>query len=668
MSPSATSSGQRRLLKRKFATNSVNRGTVSASKEAEVAADDLKGTKVITKNVDFSFDAGNESIDTGSSCGSGDSDDAMRTKIGRNSNGGLNDARHKSKTHKPRPKKRATSSGNSSVDSASGEDAENCKSPDTGGSDASPLPLKGSMRPKLTAAEFGASKKGQKISFSFPLDEANTSITKHKSPRVPVQPDRLESSNYAKKSDRKSDDKEAEFEEEDRDDDQLVDTDSDEEFDKKTKTKKASLAKTGSRPDQRAKSKENVEGSLPAATAAAVSTSANAAALLPTDIPASFLEEGLPPKFSALWHQLTDLGWYWKRGGGIVSYYYVRANCDTKKPHVQGEHYFVDEDAVVSFLRKLLDKIRPLYIKPIPTVPTSVSPAAPKRKEAFDAEPRSCDDQSESGSDSSAEEADPAIGAILAAVDPSTQRDIRRIPWKYLWKILRHKGWSWDYGQAHSNFYFAPGYHAKSKDIVMNEHKFDNEDAVRRFIRKQDWPEFRVKPPQKLSAVERSASISGSETQSYSGTFQSQQPQDWQLTSHRHKRKKESQRPRKELFDGVSKVLKADGPNADRSASDKRAKRTKSKLSKAPAPQLRKIEESDVEDEFMTQAQVKYFELASYFSYVLTFLLYFATFFIDSIPVPDCHRVIQVAKQSPLIMLICAILARCTVLKVSVQL
>jgi len=81
------------------------------------------------------------------------------------------------------------------------------------------------------------------------------------------------------------------------------------------------------------------------------------------------------------------------------------------------------------------------------------------------------------------------IARIFGENDP-VMRDIEQIPWKYLWLLLRRKNWKWDFGIGHSNCYFAPGYDVKCKDAVWGVHKFDSDESVRRFVQKQNWPEF----------------------------------------------------------------------------------------------------------------------------------------------------------------------------------
>jgi hypothetical protein len=274
---------------------------------------------------------------------------------------------------------------------------------------------------------------------------------------------------------------------------------------------------------------------------------------LPDDLPVSFLRD-LPDNFAQLWHTLQGLGWHWKIGSGLVSYYYVRPKCAVKKGFLQGRDYFADEEGVWQFVRTVVAQCRsrmpvsaPVRMA-APTAPTigsataagtsapSIKPfattaassgsavgntgavgitaaAATKPSSALSEHPRALS-------------ALPASQSILQLPDDPAMRSIKDIPWKWLWKILKSKGWTWDYGPQHVNFYFAPGYNGKSKDAELNVHKFENEESVRRFIRKQNWPEFSGESLQRNTSMQAES-----------------QPLDaylhdptWQLASHRGKR------------------------------------------------------------------------------------------------------------------------------------
>jgi hypothetical protein len=60
----------------------------------------------------------------------------------------------------------------------------------------------------------------------------------------------------------------------------------------------------------------------------------------------------------------------------------------------------------------------------------------------------------------------------------------------------------------------------------MGEHKFDSEDSVRRFVRKQNWPEFQS------GALERQSSVAA-ESQPLDAYLHDP---SWKLASHRRKR------------------------------------------------------------------------------------------------------------------------------------
>lgn len=256
---------------------------------------------------------------------------------------------------------------------------------------------------------------------------------------------------------------------------------------------------------------------------------------LPADLPLSLLTH-LPGTFTELWHTLTAAGWFWKRGGGIVSYYYVRPGRQVKKGYVLGQDYFAEEGEVRQFVSTVVAQCRarmPVVVKEAPTLPPPPPPAP-----AAMAAPTTSSGGQGSGSGGNGATFVPSQHPRALASQPDSQqsvlqlpddpmlRDIRRIPWKWLWKMLRARDWTWDFGPQHTNFYFAPGFDAKSKNAVLGVNKFDSEDAVRRFIRKQNWPEFSG------SALERQTSTA---PESQAPDAYLHDP-NWGLASHRRKR------------------------------------------------------------------------------------------------------------------------------------
>ena len=263
---------------------------------------------------------------------------------------------------------------------------------------------------------------------------------------------------------------------------------------------------------------------------------------LPADFP-TFLLQGIPEKFVDLWHSLTDLGWFWKRGGGIVSYYYVRPNCLVKKGFLMGRDYFGDEQEVIKFVSKVVKDAKAallqqgIDVNPVPSKPKPVAAPAPVASNTTTSATTTAIPSNASSTQTTTHSKIPAsrqlvpqfstvsVTSGLLPPDDPIMSDIRKIPWKWLWKMLRERNWSWDFGPAHTNFYFTPGYTIRSKNAVLGEHKFDSEEGVRRYVRKQNWPEF----------------SKGNEKQSQSGA-ESQLPDaylkdpNWGLASHRQKR------------------------------------------------------------------------------------------------------------------------------------
>lgn len=249
---------------------------------------------------------------------------------------------------------------------------------------------------------------------------------------------------------------------------------------------------------------------------------------LPADLPLTFLTQ-VPGAFSELWHTLQGLGWTWKHGNGLVSYYYVRPKCSVKKGFLQGRDYFADEEGLWQFVNTVVSQCRSRMPAPAPKPVTLRAPATLSAPAATVASapaafapaphPRALANLYNSQSQSQSQ-------SVLQLPDDPSMRSIRDIPWKWLWKLLKSKGWTWDYGPQHVNFYFAPGYTGKSKDAELNVHKFENEESVRRFIRKQRWPEFAG------AALERQAST---QPESQAPDAYLHDP-SWQLASHRGKR------------------------------------------------------------------------------------------------------------------------------------
>lgn len=290
----------------------------------------------------------------------------------------------------------------------------------------------------------------------------------------------------------------------------------------------------------------------PTVTSAKSKESDAIAEALPVDFPKFFLQK-IPVKFSELWHALTDIGWFWKRGGGIVSYYYVRPNCLVKKGYVMGRDYFGDENEVNKYVTKVVSEARAALKKqgidvapppppkavlvpdPRPVASSSGSNAATSVKPSGTTNNTSnVATTSKVSHIPAARQLVPQFSTVsvtngLLPPDDPCMSDIRRIPWKWLWKLLRERDWTWDFGPAHTNFYFAPGYDIRSKHAVLGEHKFDSEESVRRFVRKQNWPEF--------SKQQQHEEHSSAESQLPDAYLKDP---TWQLASHRQKREREA--------------------------------------------------------------------------------------------------------------------------------
>ena len=362
---------------------------------------------------------------------------------------------------------------------------------------------------------------------------------------------------------------------------------------------------------------------------------------LPADFP-TFLLQGIPEKFVDLWHSLTDLGWFWKRGGGIVSYYYVRPNCLVKKGFLMGRDYFGDEQEVIKFVSKVVKDAKAALLQqgidvvnPVPPKPKPVAAPAPVASNTTTSATTTAIPSNASSTQTTTHSKIPAsrqlvpqfstvsVTSGLLPPDDPIMSDIRKIPWKWLWKMLRDRNWSWDFGPAHTNFYFTPGYTIRSKNAVLGEHKFDSEEGVRRYVRKQNWPEF----------------SKGNEKQSQSGA-ESQLPDaylkdpNWGLASHRQKRDV------REARFGEDNSSTSDNESNEESA--QKASASRKKIAKSggvsnrslpvPSSKVPRFTPEQEETEQATQAQVSnvfipYNSLVALFNLLCFFFFFFFFFF-----------------------------------------
>ncbi len=249
---------------------------------------------------------------------------------------------------------------------------------------------------------------------------------------------------------------------------------------------------------------------------------------VPIDIPAVFVHEGIPRIWSEAWKELEEYGWYWTKGRGLIDFYYIRPYAKPGNPFKLGQDFFTATDDVVKFLKKFaIEKKQPLHSLPARSIASSNSSDAQisgkvgsKRAATQLLE----DDDRMDRSGSSTKHTTPPVPhpsntkngvptksqtvhhrVATAGINaeptassssqvgsrddvhcPQDRHDIRSIPWKELWKILRAQGWKWDFGPGHLNYFYIPGFDYKQdKEAILGIHKFVSEDSIRRYIKKE---------------------------------------------------------------------------------------------------------------------------------------------------------------------------------------
>lgn len=138
-------------------------------------------------------------------------------------------------------------------------------------------------------------------------------------------------------------------------------------------------------------------------------------------------------------------------------------------------------------------------------------------------------------------QASKSTSKISVEDEKESRRDIRTIPWKDLWKILRMEGWTWDFGPSHLNYFYVPGFDYKQdKEAILGVHKFASEDAIRRHIKKEirdggaeaaaKWSMFYIAP---VSSTSGGSSIRRMDSQQESQVVDDS---SWTLITHRKRR------------------------------------------------------------------------------------------------------------------------------------
>lgn len=96
---------------------------------------------------------------------------------------------------------------------------------------------------------------------------------------------------------------------------------------------------------------------------------------IPVDIPAVFVNEGIPRIWSEAWAELEEYGWYWTKGKKLIDFYYIRPYAKAANPFVLGQDYFISTDDVIKFLKKFaIEKKKTKHVQQQPPPPPAVVP------------------------------------------------------------------------------------------------------------------------------------------------------------------------------------------------------------------------------------------------------------------------------------------------------
>lgn len=257
-------------------------------------------------------------------------------------------------------------------------------------------------------------------------------------------------------------------------------------------------------------------------------------------IPAVFYTR-IPSVWVEVWNSLELLGWTWKPGKGLVDFFYIKPGAKPQRPFVKGQDFFCSTDEVFRYLRETVRTSQrsaasvdapPVAVSASSSSSVVTSSAIKTNRQGLVSAAKQQQEEAFQCRESEHEEYEMPNDIEFDETQPQLV-DIRKAPWKDVWKILRSQGWEWDFGPAHMNYFYAPTFNYKRDvDAVLGVTKFENEDDVRKFIKKQlkengpkadDFSMFYV-------SAKRSQSISTDSQQTDIVDGQ------WTLGSHRRKR------------------------------------------------------------------------------------------------------------------------------------
>ena len=251
-------------------------------------------------------------------------------------------------------------------------------------------------------------------------------------------------------------------------------------------------------------------------------------------------------KWRDVWKILKDVGWYWKKGSGMVDCYYIRPGHSTASlKSFNGVHVFCSTNDVWSFLTSVCEK-RARAAQMLPVSP-SISPSGIKEDVSEDKDEVAASETnvghgcpSQQTQEHQMQDQDPYETKTAEGGIDDWVPHVMTIPWKILYLVhLTNEGWSWNYGHGlNDECYYAPGFgpveESKKKEMteaqvleqesrvpIANVSKFSSKEDVRRYIRRTRWPDYE---PSELSQREEAEAVA---------SF----GEDWNLARNRKRRK-----------------------------------------------------------------------------------------------------------------------------------
>lgn len=246
-------------------------------------------------------------------------------------------------------------------------------------------------------------------------------------------------------------------------------------------------------------------------------------------------------KWKEIWTILKWCGWTWKRGSGMVEYFYVRPGHTIHSPH--GVFSFHSTEEVSAFITTVCARRNRANKKSRSVSPVQVE-SKMMRVSATAKVSKPAERKAPSVKTSDAQDVMVFEGIEVKGQGGDKSGDwlsrIMTIPWKVLYiEHLSKEGWTWNYGTGLEHMcYYAPGFGPiedfRRKDMteqqiidqerrvpILNVSKFTSEDELRRFLRRTRCASYRPSEQSQMEEAEAVASFGD----------------DWNLTRNRKRRK-----------------------------------------------------------------------------------------------------------------------------------